>query len=323
VGAALTRRLVNLDCSVVVLDDNSRGNSSRISDLFNKIEFIEGDVTNYKDVLNAMKGIDTVFHLAYINGTDNFYNFPEVVLEIGVKGALNTLEAAMEQDVKNYIVTSSSEVYQQPTHFPTNEQERIIIPDIKNPRFSYSGGKIITELLTIHYAAKSNLKTIICRPHNFYGPDMGFGHVIPQFINRIKTLSNNFSKKNIDFPIQGSGNETRAFCFIDDALDGLLIASNMGEKGEIYHLGTENEISINDLALHIANEMGIKIFIEKGELLEGSTDRRLPDIKKLSKLGYSPKFSISEGLKITIDWYKNNMDQFQEQPSVKRNQILR
>ena len=73
-GAALTRKLVELGCDVVVLDNNSRGSSSRIDDIRDKIEFIEGDVTSYDDVRNAMKGTDTVFHLAYINGTDNFYN---------------------------------------------------------------------------------------------------------------------------------------------------------------------------------------------------------------------------------------------------------
>ncbi len=305
-GAALTRRLVQSNCDVVVLDNNSRGSSSRITDIEDSIDFIQGDVTSYEDVKNAMQGIDTIFHLAYINGTENFYNFPELILEVGVKGALVTLDVAMELGLKNYIVTSSSEVYQQPTHFPTNEDERIIIPDIKNPRFSYSGGKIITELLTIHYAAKSNLRTVICRPHNFYGPDMGYGHVIPQFFNRVKELSNNFENKVIDFPIQGSGDETRAFCFVDDAVDGLLLSAKHGVKGEIYHIGTDDEISIKELAILLAKSLGVEINIEQGDLLQGSTDRRRPDITKLSKLGYKPSVSLPEGLSETLEWYINN-----------------
>ena len=322
-GAALTRRLVELECDVVVLDNNSRGSSLRIADLDDKIDFIQGDVTSYEDVAKAMEGIDTIFHLAYINGTDNFYNFPELILEVGVKGALATLDVAMELGVKNYIVTSSSEVYQQPTHFPTTEEERIIIPDIKNPRFSYSGGKIITELLTIHYAAKSPMRTVICRPHNFYGPDMGYGHVIPQFFNRVKELSNNFSNDKIDFPIQGSGNETRAFCFIDDAVDGLLIAAKYGSKGEIYHIGTEDEISIKELGYVLAKSLGIEIVIQEGELLEGSTDRRRPDITKLSKLGYKPIVSLEEGLKKTLNWYKTNPLEVKNKAKDNTSEIIR
>ena len=309
-GAALTRKLVELGCDVVVLDNNSRGSSSRIDDIKDKIKFIEGDVTSYDDVRNAMKGADTVFHLAYINGTDNFYNFPELILEVGVKGALSTLDVAMELGVKNYIVTSSSEVYQEPTNFPTNENERIIIPDIKNPRFSYSGGKIITELLSIHYTSKSNLRTVICRPHNFYGPDMGYGHVIPQFFNNIKKISNSFKEKTIELPIQGSGDETRAFCYIDDAINGLLLSAKYGKKGEIYHIGTDNEISIKDLAVLIAQSLGIDIKILQGNLLEGSSTRRLPDISKLQDLGYKPSISIKEGLKKTLEWYVDNSSSY-------------
>ena len=322
-GAALTRRLVELEYDVVVLDNNARGNLSRIADLEDNIDFIQGDVTSYEDVAKAMDGIDTIFHLAYINGTDNFYNFPELILEVGVKGALATLDVAMELGVKNYIVTSSSEVYQQPTHFPTTEEERIIIPDIKNPRFSYSGGKIITELLTIHYAAKSNMRTVICRPHNFYGPDMGYGHVIPQFFKRVKELSNNFTTKKIDFPIQGSGNETRAFCFIDDAVDGLIIAAKYGSKGEIYHIGVDDEISIKELGFALAKSLGIEIMIQEGELLQGSTDRRRPDITKLSQLGYKPEVSLEEGLKKTLDWYKSNQIKAENDNKNNASEIIR
>tara|TARA_B100001540_G_C15812713_1_gene645473 strand:+ start:1498 stop:2517 length:1020 start_codon:yes stop_codon:yes gene_type:complete len=305
VGSALTKRLVKDGYDITVLDNNLRGQSRRLETVLDQIHFIEADVTDYQSVSGSLEGIDTIFHLAYINGTDNFYNFPEKVLEVGVKGALTTLDAAIEHGVRNYIVTSSSEVYQQPTHFPTTEEERIIIPDINNPRFSYSGGKIITELLTIHYAAKTKLNTVICRPHNFYGPDMGMGHVIPQFVKRMLDLSENLKLKKIDFPIQGSGTETRAFCFIDDAIEGLILSAQSGKKGEIYHIGTEEEVSINDLAQMIAGILKLEINIKHGDLLEGSTDRRCPSIQKIKKIGYEPKYYINDGLKGTVEWYVN------------------
>ena len=303
IGAELVKRLVDQKMDIRVLDNNLRGKSSRLIGYLDRLEFIKGDVTNYKDVLEAMKGVKTVFHLAFINGTDNFYNFPEKVLEVGVKGAINTLDAAMESCVKNYIVTSSSEVYQQPISIPTPESERIVIPDILNPRFSYSGGKIITELLAVHYTAKNDINTVIFRPHNFFGPDMGMGHVIPQFIMRMKELSNNFNIREIDFPIQGTGEETRSFCYIKDAIEALLISAVYGKKGEIYNGGTNEEVSIKDLALQIASLLGIKIRIKEGQLLSGGTNRRCPSLSKIEELGFRPKYSLRDGLVETINWY--------------------
>ena len=304
VGSALVKRLVDEGLSVRVLDNNSRGNLKRLDDYIQEIDFIDGDVTSIDSCLKACKDIDTLFHLAAINGTENFYRIPAKVLEVGVKGALNTIEAATRCGVTNYIVTSSSEVYQEPTHIPTTEEERIIIPDIHNPRFSYSAGKIINEALVIHWAPEK-LKTVICRPHNFYGPDMGTAHVIPQLILRMKELSNNFKIKSIDFPIQGSGNETRSFCFIDDGINSLLVAAVNGNSKEIYHLGTEDEISISDLVFEIGKLLDLEINIIPNESLKGGTQRRCPSIKKICNVGFIPKVPLVDGLKASIDYYLN------------------
>lgn len=306
VGSYLTKRLVDGGASVRVLDNNIRGMVQRIEGYLDKVEYIEGDVTDFDQVYAACKGINTLFHLAFINGTENFYRIPEKVLEVGVKGALNTLDAAMRCGISNYLVTSSSEVYQEPTHIPTSEGERLVIPDVKNPRFSYSGGKIITELLAIHYTAKSGLRTVICRPHNFYGPDMGVGHVIPQLILRMKKLSKNFQTREIDFPIQGTGEETRAFCYIDDAVEGILLCATQGKSREVYHVGAEDEITIADLAEEIAGLLGLRINIISSERLTGGTRRRCPSIAKIHALGYEPKISLRDGLIKTIDWYVND-----------------
>lgn len=306
IGSYLTKRLVDGGASVRIFDNNIRGMIRRLEGYLDKVEYIEGDVTDLDQVCEACEGINTLFHLAFINGTENFYRIPEKVLEVGVKGGLNTLDAAMRCGISNYLVTSSSEVYQEPTHIPTSEEERLVIPDVKNPRFSYSGGKIITELLAIHYTAKSSLRTVICRPHNFYGPDMGRGHVIPQFILRMKKLSENFVLRDIDFPIQGTGEETRSFCYIDDAVEGILLCATHGKSREIYHIGTEDEITIADLAKEIAGFLGLKINIIAGKRLPGGTRRRCPSTAKIHALGYGPKTSLRKGLKKTIDWYVND-----------------
>ena len=216
------------------------------------------------------------------------------------------MDAAMACGVSNYLAISSSEVYHEPAHIPTSEEERIIIPDLKNPRFSYSGGKIITELLALHYAKKGGLRTIICRPHNFYGPDMGYEHVIPQFTVKMKALSKNSSVKEIDFKIQGTGQETRAFCYIDDAIEGIILCATKGISGEIYNIGTEDEVSIGDLAEQVSDELGLRIRIVSGKLSPGSTKRRCPDITRMRALGYEPKVSLRDGLRKTIAWYIND-----------------
>ena len=306
IGSFLVKRLVDEGNHVRVFDNNFRGNKSRLEPCLDKVEYVEGDVVNFDEVRRACEGVDTVFHLAAVNGTENFYKFPGKVLEVGVKGALNTLDAAGHCGVKRYIVTSSSEVYQEPTHLPTTETERIVIPEIKNPRFSYSGTKIITELLTLHYSDANGLSTVVCRPHNFYGPDMGLEHVMPQLILRMKELSDNFSQREIELPIQGTGEETRAFCFIEDAVDGLILCALNGENKEIYHIGTEEEITIRHLTKRIAEVLGLTIHVKTGERPLGGTTRRCPSIAKIRRLGFEPRWSLQRGLERTVSWYRDD-----------------
>jgi len=306
IGSSLAKFLIKKKYDVTIFDNNLRGKVSRLNEYEDQFKFIEGDITNFEQVNAAVNGIDTLFHLAFINGTDNFYNHPDKVLEVGVKGAITTLDAAKENNVKNYIVTSSSEVYQEPTNVPTNEKERIIIPDIMNPRFSYSGAKIITELLTIHYLKNTNIRSIICRPHNFYGPDMGEGHVIPQITRRMILNSMKSKEDKFNFEIQGTGEETRSFCYIDDAVKGIYICSINGKNQEIYHIGTNEEISIKYLTELISEELGYKVTIRGSEVRSGGTLRRCPDICKIQKLGFEPETNIKDGLKDTVKWYKEN-----------------
>ena len=233
-----------------------------------------------------------------------FYEKPEKVLEVNTKGIINALDLAIKYKVKNFIFSSSSEVYNQPENIPTPETERLLIPDVSNPRFSYSGSKIIGELFCINYARKYDINVKIIRYHNIYGPRMGFEHVIPEFILRMKKISNNHNLKHIKFPIEGSGKETRAFCYIDDAVEGTYIVANNGQSGQIYNVGNDKkEISINELALIIAEHLGLNINIILKKLKSGGTTRRCPDISKLRKLGYEPKVSLKTGVAHSCKWY--------------------
>jgi len=149
---------------------------------------------------------------------------------------------------------------------------------------------------------------LIFRPHNVYGPDMGFEHVVPQFALRLQKLAAAQPQGPLRFEIQGSGVETRSFCFIDDLVAGVMVMREKGEHLGIYHVGTTEEVAIADLARRIAAQAGRDIELVPGTLAAGGTPRRCPDISKLGKLGYKPRVPLDAGLKPTVDWYWRNVD---------------
>tara|TARA_B100000989_G_scaffold299039_1_gene292360 strand:- start:9305 stop:10276 length:972 start_codon:yes stop_codon:yes gene_type:complete len=306
IGSALVKRLVNLGHKVTIIDNNSRGNVNRLEGYLDKIEYIKGDIRDKDFVSRAMVDSNTIFHLAFINGTKFFYEQPKLVLDVGVKGIINTLEAVELGNVSTYILASSSEVYQEPINIPTDEKERCVITDTYNPRFSYAGGKLISELLAINFFRNSAVRDIIFRPHNIFGPDMGFEHVIPEIIKKLYYASDRWKKNKVDLEIQGTGMETRAFCYIEDAIDQIIVLYNKGKKGETYHIGIDNEITISDLINKISEFLKLEVNIKQGKLKSGGTNRRCPDISKIKKLNYNRKDRFVEGLKETVFWYRDN-----------------
>lgn len=305
IGSALVKALVNDGNKVRVLDNQSRGSMRRLKSIKGQFEMITGDIRDPRTVEKACRGMDQVAHLAYINGTEFFYVKPELILEVGVKGIMNVLDGCIRNNVPELLLVSSSEVYQTPPVVPTPETVPLIIPDPLNPRYSYGGGKIISELLTINYGRKYFKKVSIVRPHNVYGPDMGFEHVIPQFILRMEKLIKKNRNKVIRFSIQGNGTETRAFIYIDDFIEGLKCVIDQGKHLEIYHIGTAEELQIKELAKKIGSMYQKEIMIIPGKLLKGSTLRRCPDTRKVQKLGFKPKIQLIDGLQKTVQWYNN------------------
>ena len=308
IGSALVKALVKSGAKVRVLDDNSRGRPRRLADVEKDIEFIGGDVRNADAVERAAQGMDEVHHLAFVNGTEFFYSQPDLVLDVGVRGMLNVIDACRKHHIGNLILASSSEVYQTPPQVPTAEDAPLSIPDPLNPRYSYGGGKIISELMAINYGRKYFERVLIFRPHNVYGPDMGFEHVVPQFALRVKKLGPQQPGSRLRFDIQGTGEETRSFCFIDDLIAGVMVMREHGEHLGIYHIGTTEEVTIADLARRIADLADSEIEIVPGKLQAGGTMRRCPDISKLAKLGFTPRVPLNDGLEPTVDWYWRNAD---------------
>ena len=172
-----------------------------------------------------------------------------------------------------------------------------------NPRHSYGGGKIFVELYAVNLAARRLGRVLIYRPHNVYGPDMGFEHVIPQFATRLKQLADEIDDAEISFPIQGTGQETRSFCYIDDFIDGLIAVQEHGAASNLYHIGTTEEVTIADLARRVARQLGRSVRLIASPLLAGSTTRRCPAIDKLEALGYRQQIFLDVGLVPTCEWY--------------------
>lgn len=303
-GRSLVRELLSEGHAVRILDDNSRGSLKKCKNPGQRLEVIMGDIRNPKKVRQALDGIDTVFHLAYINGTEFFYTRPEEILEVAVKGLVNVLDACKAEGTRELFLASSSEVYQNPPCVPTDESAPLSIPDVLNPRYSYGGGKIISELLALNYGRKNFERVVVFRPHNVYGPDMGREHVLPQFSLRLQDLFRKHPTGVPDFPIQGTGEETRAYIHIRDFTRGLLMLLEQGRHREIYHLGTEEEISAADLARMASREgFGRKIRVVSGPLRPGSPSRRCPKIDKMRALGFTQQVSLKEGVRETVRWY--------------------
>lgn len=302
-GSALVRRLLCDGQRVRVLDDNSRGATRRLADVLDSIELIEGDIRDPAAVHRACAGVDSVCHLAYVNGTEFFYTIPETVLDVGVRGMINVIDACKAAGIQELILASSSEVYQFPPTVPTDETVPLSIPDVHNPRYSYGGGKLICELMALHWAAKFVRRVLVFRPHNVYGPDMGNEHVIAQFSTRMADLAARIPRGAIDFPVQGTGRETRAFVFIDDFIEGVRTLMERGEHLNVYHVGSEEEITIERLAQAVGRQFGREVRVVPGALKPGGTPRRCPDIGKLRALGFEPQTSLDAGLSRTVPWY--------------------
>lgn len=306
IGSALVRRLVKEGHEVRVVDNDLRGSRARLADILPSVTLIPCDVRDADAMAEAAKGCESILHLAALNGTENFYNRPDVVLDVGVRGMYGALEAAKRNGIAEFVLASSSEAYQTPQVVPTPEDVPLTIPDPWNPRYSYGGSKLISEIMLANYNRDLFKKALIFRPHNVYGPDMGWEHVLPQLILRAKDRIAAHPTGKVPFEIQGDGSQTRAFVHIDDFIDGLVILIEKGEHRNVYHIGTSEEVSILTLVRKIFAWFEREPEIISTPLPPGGTLRRCPDTTKLQGLGYEPKTQITEGIGSIASWYIAN-----------------
>lgn len=302
IGSAIVDRLSKLkDVKIIVFDNNSRLSRIKNSKNLHNVVYVNGDIRNHSKLNTTFKKfkINTIIHLAYINGTKFFYEKPCEIIDVAAKGMQNIVELGIKYKTPNFFLASSSEVYHEPNLIPTPETIELKIPDIFNPRFSYGGGKIFCELMAANYGKKYYKKMIIFRPHNVYGSNMGNEHVIPEFINRLKLQKN--TKPN--FTIKGSGKEKRAFIHIDDFASAFMLILKKGKHLNVYNIGNNSMVTIKQLAGQISKIMKIIPKYNYISIAKGGTKFRCPSIEKLKKLGYRQKINLFEGLKKTVSWY--------------------
>lgn len=306
VGAYLVRGLVERGWDVTVVDTMIRGDVGRLAPVIDQVRLVTADVRDEAALEQAFAGAEVVMHLAAINGTENFYRRPELVLDVGIRGAIAVVNACRTAGVPDLVVASTAEVYQTPSVVPTPETTALMLPDSLNPRYSYGGSKIASELIAFNYAQEHFRKVQVFRPHNVYGPDMGWKHVVPQFAVRAAKAIAASDGGPVPFSIQGDGRETRAFCYVDDIVDGIVTMYAEGGHREIYHIGNDHEVSIAEVARKIGAVLGGDLELEPSDAAPGGTPRRCPDISKMRALGYRPAVGLDEGLSRTVAWYQDH-----------------
>lgn len=315
IGYHLARHLLGSSTARLVLVDNLfRGQmDSALKELLKnpRVTFLNLDLTDLRVYVRLGSGYDHVYHLAAVNGTGIFYEMPHEVMRINTATVLYFLEWFRKKNSHGKILfTSSNEAYagglssfgQLP--IPTPENVPLVISDTYNPRWTYAGTKVLGELFMIHYAQMYNLRGIIVRPHNFYGPRAGYNHVIPELALRIASRMD-------PFPVYGA-TDTRSFCYIDDAIRAmvLLMESSVTDQRpiETVHIGVEEETPIRELAdtlFKVAGWRPKKLVIHPAPA--GSVARRRGDITKIKKLvGWSRNVSLEDGLLNTYKWYVLN-----------------
>ena len=309
IGSHLTEHLVNEGYNVRAFvyynSFNSNGWLDSIpSEIKNKIEFFSGDIRDPNGVREAMKGIDIVFHLAALIAIPFSYHSPDSYIDTNVKGTLNILQAARDNNVSRVIVTSTSEVYGTAQFVPITE----IHP--KQPQSPYSASKIGSDSIAESFYRSFNLPVTIARPFNTYGPRQSARAVIPTIITQLLNGADEIKLGDIT--------PTRDLLFVKDTVNGFLkIAECEKLIGQEVNISTQNEISVGDIARLLIDKINpnakiitdaIRIRPEKSEVfrLFGSNEKL-----KLNT-DWQQLYSFEKGLDETIEWFslRENLNQY-------------
>jgi UDP-glucose 4-epimerase len=291
---------------LVLVDNFTKDQKNKLFDALvseKNVIFKNLDLSLEESYTDLFEKEDLVINCAALNGTQNFYSKPVNVIRNSAIPAILTPEYAARALVSKYIYFGSSESYAGGinlgiTPLPTPETVPLIVDDITNSRWSYAISKTIGEAAAIANHNQFGLNYLILRVHNIYGPRMGINHVIPDLIYK-------FTTGNAD--VYGI-NETRCFMYVDDLVNivSKLATNNNIKFNEIYNIGSETEIQIEELARFILEELKLNLNIYSSKSFPGSVLRRHPDTSLLRSQIDFIETDLKVGLKKTINWYLNN-----------------
>lgn len=310
IGCSIAKYLVGSerDYKVTIADNFFRGGGKPDEDILSLqrdhgVTVISGDFTHADAFDQLDDSYDQVYMLASIVGVDYVNSMPHEIIRINTMLIMNTLEWLKKVGCGCALFTSTSETYAGAIEafgydIPTPETVPLTVQDIRHPRFTYAVTKMLGESGFFNYARKFDFDSMVIRYHNVYGPRMGFKHVIPHLAQR-------FTANEDPFKIQGH-DQTRAFNYIDDAVQGTVLVMEKGVCNEIYHIGDTDEITIEQLVRYVGELFDYQGTYEPAPTYAGSVGRRCPDISKAKRdLGYSPSVSWRDGVRDTIQWYRD------------------
>ena len=295
IGSHVCDALIQRGDSVVVLDDLSTGNKKNIEHLISHASFklVQGSILDTSAVESAIKSVDHVLHFAAAVGVFTIVDKPLESLMTNIRGTENILESA-HMHGKEVLIASSSEVYGKNAGGALHEESDRIVGSPLKSRWSYSEAKAIDESMAYFFYQEKKLAVRLVRFFNTVGPrQVGhYGMVVPRFVSA--------ALKNEPLTVYGTGSQSRCFCHVYDAVAGVLaVIDSNATLGEVFNIGNDEEITIENLAHEVIELTGSRSIIEKvlyeKAYAPGFEDmqRRVPDISKIKRVvGWTPKLSL-------------------------------
>lgn len=271
-------------------------------EIMQNVEIFQGDIRDPNGVEEAMKGIDAVFHLAALIAIPFSYHSPDTYVDTNIKGTLNVLQAARKLETKRVLITSTSEVYGTAQYVPIDEKHPF------QGQSPYSATKIGADRLAESFYRSFQMPITIVRPFNTYGPRQSARAVIPTIITQLLA-----GKEEIKL---GSISPTRDFNFVKDTANGFIkIYESDKTIGEEINIATQKEISVGQLAEELIRQINpnAKIICDEERIRpeKSEVNRLLGSNQKIIRLtGWQPQYSFEQGLQITIEWIKQNMQSY-------------
>jgi UDP-glucose 4-epimerase len=293
IASHIAEELIHQHHDVTLLDDMSAGKAGNINP---EAEFIRGSVTDKKllDQICRSHSFEGIFHLAAVASVQKSIENPALVHEVNATGTLNILSAAKEHGIRKVILSASAAAYGDNPVFPKRED---MLPEPLSP---YAVSKITGEMYCRNYADLFGVETAALRYFNVFGPrqdpNAEYAAVIPKFTEKIIRGKNPV--------IFGDGNQTRDFVFVKDVVQANLLAMNSHVCG-LFNIGTGRQTSLNELALMIMRAAGVTTDIIYEAPRAGDIKDSAADISRAKKeLGYSPKYSIEDGIRQTVNYFR-------------------